>query len=44
MDFLKLKLSKLKNTKERLDDEIEALKVNVVRHEIVFQEVVNAPW
>ena len=44
MDFLKLKLSKLKKTKERLDDEIEALKVNVVRHEIVFQEVVNAPW
>lgn len=44
IDFLKLKLSKLKETKERLDDKIEALKVNVVRHEIVFQEVVNAPW
>uniref|UniRef100_A0A6N2K414 TF-B3 domain-containing protein n=1 Tax=Salix viminalis TaxID=40686 RepID=A0A6N2K414_SALVM len=44
MKNLELRLLKLKDTRERLDDEIEALKENAEKHELMFQEAVNAPW
>ncbi|CAN0846574.1 B3 domain-containing protein Os01g0234100 [Linum grandiflorum] len=44
MESLELKLVELKQTRQRLDEEIEALKVTAERHEVMFQEVVNAPW
>ncbi|KAL9354521.1 hypothetical protein Peur_052491 [Populus x canadensis] len=44
MKSLELRLLKLKETRERLDDEIEALKENAEKHELMFQEAVSAPW
>ncbi|KAJ6365020.1 hypothetical protein OIU76_029905 [Salix suchowensis] len=44
MKNLELRLLKLKDTRERLDDEIEALKENAEKHELMFLEAVNAPW
>ncbi|XP_020533337.1 B3 domain-containing protein Os01g0234100 isoform X2 [Jatropha curcas] len=44
MKSLELKLTELKEERERLDAEIEALKVNAEKHELMFQEAVNAPW
>lgn len=44
MQSLELKLSKLKKARQRLDAEMEALKANAEKHELMFQEVVNAPW
>jgi hypothetical protein len=44
MKSLELRLLKLKETRERLDDEMEILKENAEKHELTFQEAVNAPW
>ncbi|KAJ6692547.1 B3 DOMAIN-CONTAINING PROTEIN-RELATED [Salix purpurea] len=44
MKSLELRLLKLKETRERLDDEMEILKENAEKHEHMFQEAVNAPW
>uniref|UniRef100_A0A2P2QRH0 TF-B3 domain-containing protein n=1 Tax=Rhizophora mucronata TaxID=61149 RepID=A0A2P2QRH0_RHIMU len=44
MKNLELKLLKLRETRERLDTEIDALKESAESHEHKFQEVVNAPW
>ncbi|CAN1278512.1 B3 domain-containing protein Os01g0234100 [Linum perenne] len=44
MESLELKLTELKETRKKLDEEIETLKVTAERHEVMFQEVVNAPW
>ncbi|XWS54819.1 hypothetical protein CRYUN_Cryun10bG0122000 [Craigia yunnanensis] len=41
---LELKLVKLKEAMHRLDSEIETLKVNAEKNEVLFQEEVNAAW
>ncbi|XVE93349.1 hypothetical protein REPUB_Repub01dG0184200 [Reevesia pubescens] len=38
------KLVKLKEAMHRLDAEIETLKANAEKHELIFQEEVNAAW
>ncbi|GAV66354.1 B3 domain-containing protein/DUF724 domain-containing protein [Cephalotus follicularis] len=44
MRTLDMKISKLKKSIGRLDAEMENLKVKADRHELMFQEEVNAPW
>ncbi|XP_022746414.1 B3 domain-containing protein Os01g0234100-like isoform X2 [Durio zibethinus] len=41
---LELKLVKLKEAMHRLDSEIETLKANAEKHELIFQEEANATW
>ncbi|XVF67597.1 hypothetical protein PTKIN_Ptkin10aG0133900 [Pterospermum kingtungense] len=41
---LELKLVKLKEAMHRLDSEIETLKENAEKHELIFEEEVNAAW
>ncbi|XVE66863.1 hypothetical protein DITRI_Ditri08aG0114200 [Diplodiscus trichospermus] len=41
---LEQKLVKLKETMHRLDSEIETLKPNAEKHELMFHEEVNAAW
>ncbi|XVE49180.1 hypothetical protein DITRI_Ditri01bG0061600 [Diplodiscus trichospermus] len=41
---LELKLAKLKEAMDRLDAEIETLKPSAEKHELIFQEEVNASW
>ncbi|OMO63206.1 hypothetical protein COLO4_32671 [Corchorus olitorius] len=41
---LEVKLMKLKEAMHRLDAEIESLKANAEKHELMFQEEVNAAW
>ncbi|KAJ8766652.1 hypothetical protein K2173_001172 [Erythroxylum novogranatense] len=44
MENLELKLLSLKETRERLDAEIEILKEDAESHELKLHEMVNAPW
>ncbi|CAL1410090.1 unnamed protein product [Linum trigynum] len=44
MECLEMKLKELRQARKRIDEEIETLKVTAERHEVMFQEVVNAPW
>ncbi|KAF5727246.1 B3 domain-containing protein [Tripterygium wilfordii] len=44
MQTVELNLLKSKEKKRRLDAEIEALRANVERNELLFQGMVNAPW
>ncbi|CAI0447141.1 unnamed protein product [Linum tenue] len=44
MESLEVKLKELREARKRIDEEVETLKVTAERHEVVFQEVVNAPW
>ncbi|GMI74551.1 hypothetical protein HRI_001124400 [Hibiscus trionum] len=41
---LELKLVKLKEAMRKLDTEIETLKANAEKHELMFREEVTAPW
>ncbi|KAK3024511.1 hypothetical protein RJ639_043703 [Escallonia herrerae] len=44
MRSLNIKLSELKQAKVRLDDDMEALKVDSKRCELIFQKQLDAPW